>query len=130
MFDYLDNDGSGVIDFVEFYQVIIVTELCLSDKVNNSHVLIYLYFKVMEWVFHGADTNGNESLDRQEVADLLVAVYEMGGVDTRVHPPNVDGFFDRVDATQVNFYLVKYSFIPFLRNVAKNRPQMVILKPL
>ena len=34
MFDYLDNDGSGVIDFVEFYQVIIVTELCLSDKVS------------------------------------------------------------------------------------------------
>jgi len=73
----------------------------------------------MEWVFYGADANGNDSLDRQEVADLLVAVYEMGGVDTRVHPPNVDGFFDRVDATQVNL----------LMNFQK-RPQMVTLKPL
>ena len=60
----------------------------------------------MEWVFYGADANGNDSLDRQEVADLLVAVYEMGGVDTRVHPPNVDGFFDRVDATQVNLWWI------------------------
>ena len=40
MFDYLDNDGSGVIDFVEFYQVIIVTELCLSDKV------IFIQFEI------------------------------------------------------------------------------------
>ena len=104
MFDYLDNDGSGVIDFVEFYQVIIVTELCLSDKVSSIPILLKfrIFLQVMEWVFYGADANGNDSLDRQEVADLLVAVYEMGGVDTRVHPPNVDGFFDRVDATQVN----------------------------
>ena len=42
MFDYLDNDGSGVIDFVEFYQVIIVTELCLSDKVSSIPILLKL----------------------------------------------------------------------------------------
>ena len=104
MFDYLDDDGSGVIDFVEFYQVIIVTELCLSDKVSldRNFTKNSIFLQVMEWVFIGADANKNDSLDRQEVADLLVAVYEMGGVDTRVHPPNVDGFFDRVDATQVN----------------------------
>ena len=35
MFDHLDADQSGAIDFVEFYQVIIVTELSLDQQVVN-----------------------------------------------------------------------------------------------
>ena len=35
MFDHLDADQSGTIDFVEFYQVIIVTELSLESKVAD-----------------------------------------------------------------------------------------------
>jgi hypothetical protein len=55
----------------------------------------------MEWVFHGADTNSNQALDQQEVANLLVAVYEMGGIDTRHNKPDIEGFFKRIDATEV-----------------------------
>ena len=40
MFNDLDDDKSGCIEFVEFYKVIIVTELSLQDK-------------VMDMVFHG-----------------------------------------------------------------------------
>ena len=35
MFDHLDADNSGTIDFVEFYQVIIVTELSLESRVAD-----------------------------------------------------------------------------------------------
>ena len=55
----------------------------------------------MEMVFDGADTNNSEALDQQEVANLLVAVYEMGGIDTRHNKPDVEGFFKRIDATEV-----------------------------
>ena len=57
----------------------------------------------MEMVFDGADTNNSEALDQQEVANLLVAVYEMGGIDTRHNKPDVESFFKRIDATEVTY---------------------------
>ena len=41
MFDYLDEDESGVIDFMEFYQVIIVTETCNSKEVCEIDIIRY-----------------------------------------------------------------------------------------
>jgi len=88
MFDHLDADQSGAIDFVEFYQVIIVTELSLDQQVVNM-------------VFNGADKNNNAHLEPQEVADLMIAVYEMGGLDTRkaTNQPQINDILSKMAAT-------------------------------
>ena len=42
---------------------------------------------------HKADKNSNGYLEKQEVADLMVAVYEMGGWNTKKYTPDVEDFF-------------------------------------
>ena len=42
IFEFLDEDKIGVIDFWKFYQVIIVTETCDSDRVSRNYIILLL----------------------------------------------------------------------------------------